>query len=288
VAAPAAGAKTVRTDAIKINGGTADFGTGQHSLGSPQGSGTLVWDFTASGGNLNVTAHLTGTLYWDSVDPGCARLIVHFEDKFGHDLTTPQSPNDACGGGGNANLPDNQQQNLSFSYTSPQLDKVVVLTRQVNPDGSLTGGGQADDFEPLVSNHQPLINNGTADFGGAGAHVLGSPTTAGEVDIDKGTNTMSAYITGRLFWDSLFSSGSPRIVVDYLDVNNNVLASQSYHFTGPGGDANDAANYRDFPGSTGVPDLHFSSPSLYRVRLRIGSLAGSSFVNVASVTYSFA
>ena len=67
VAAPVAGATTVRTDAIKINGGTADFGSGQHSLGSPQGSGTDVWGFTASGGTLNVSAHLTGTLYWDSL-----------------------------------------------------------------------------------------------------------------------------------------------------------------------------------------------------------------------------
>jgi hypothetical protein len=281
VAAPVAGATTVRTDAIKINGGTADFGSGQHSLGSPQGSGTDVWGFTASGGTLNVSAHLTGTLYWDSLDPGCARVVVHFEDRFGHDLITPKRPPDACGPGGDANLTSNQRQ-VNYSYSSPQLDEVVVQTRQVNPNGALSGGGTSDDFEPLVSNHQPLINSGTADFGGSGSHMFGAPTTSAEVDIDKGTGTMSAYITGRLFWDALFSSGCPQLAVDYLDVNNTVLKSAPpQSFCGPGGDANNSANWRDV-------SLNYSNPALYRVRLRVGSLAGSSFVNVTTVTYSFA
>src|ERR1700720_877160 len=63
---------TVKMDEVKIDGGTADFGSGAHALGSPTGSGTVKWEFSTVNGSLTARATVSGTVYWDSLDSqGC-------------------------------------------------------------------------------------------------------------------------------------------------------------------------------------------------------------------------
>jgi hypothetical protein len=281
VASAPAGATTVSTEGVKIKGGTAGFGSGHHSFGNPEQSGTITWDYTASGGNLFVKARVLGTLYWDSLDPGCAEIIVSFQDRSLHDLVAP-TVRHKCGGGGDANLAGNQTPIDISSPANPLLDKVVIQTRQLNANGTLTGGGTVDSFEPLVSNNVAGFNDGTADFGGFGQHSFGSPSDNGKVELDKGFNQIEAHVYGRLYWDALFASGCAKLLADYQDVNGVTLKTEPTQVCGPGGDANNPRNQT-------TVDLSWSNPALFKVRLRIGSLtADGSLVNVKSQTFSFA
>src|SRR5439155_24567050 len=48
--------------------------------------------------------------------------------------------------------------------------------------------------------------------------------------------------------------------------------------SGPGGNANDSTNQRSI-------DETFNSPSLFQIRLRVGTVSGTNFVNVTSRTF---
>jgi hypothetical protein len=279
-AAPSANAAAAGTFAGHINGGVADFGSGLHALGAPTGDGTLDWDLSPTAGNadLNVSARVRGTLYWDSLDAGRARVIVTFEDRFQHVLATRTV--DAPGPGGNANLASNQA-HVDVSFTSPDLDKVVIQTRQVLPNGGLTGGGSLFGFAPLTARFAPRVNNGNADFG-SGSHVGGAPVGSGSLEFNRLPHTMTADVRGTAYWDALFSAGCTRVLADFEDASGHILATlHDQDACGPGGDANDVRNQHSVT-------LHFESPALFKVRLRVGAFVNGTLVGAVATTYTFA
>src|SRR5437016_1149829 len=73
----AAYATVVQTTTKKMSAGQADFGSGNHSAGSPEGSASIIFDWNDSSGQLVSTGHVKGTIYWDSLfDSGCVLLQI--------------------------------------------------------------------------------------------------------------------------------------------------------------------------------------------------------------------
>jgi hypothetical protein len=277
-AAPSANAAAAGTFAGRINGGVADFGSGLHALGAPTGDGTVAWDFspTADGSDLIVTARVRGTLYWDAADPGRARVIVTFEDRSQNVLATRIV--DVEGPGGNANLAANQS-SINIPFSSPNLDKVLIQTRQVLPSGTLTGGGSLFGFAPLVSDYAPRVNNGASDFG-SGAHVAGGPSGNGTLEFNREPHTMTAELLGTVYWDDLFAGGCTRVIADAEDAHGTIIASQHQDVCGPGGNANDPHNQHSV-------SLHFNDPRLFKLRVTVGTLSGGQLLGAVAATYAF-
>src|SRR5690242_10743438 len=63
-------AVVVQTSTRKLNAGRADFGSGSHSFGSPDGSASITFDWNNSTGQLVSTGRVRGTIYWDSLFSG--------------------------------------------------------------------------------------------------------------------------------------------------------------------------------------------------------------------------
>src|SRR5260370_27361946 len=78
----------VKIDEVKINFGTADFGDGLHIAGSPERGTPVFWEFSTVNGSLHAQATVSGILFLDSLDPGCARLTIEFKSSSGAILAT--------------------------------------------------------------------------------------------------------------------------------------------------------------------------------------------------------
>src|ERR1044072_3977648 len=82
-----AGATVVQTTNRTINAGSADFGSGNHSFGSPEHNATITYDWSTTTGQLVSSGVVRGTLYWDSLfSSGRARLTIKFKDANNADL----------------------------------------------------------------------------------------------------------------------------------------------------------------------------------------------------------
>lgn len=284
VLTPAAEAVTVRTTYPKLNGGRADFGSGGHSFGAPDNGGVVTWAYTWNINDLIVAkARVTGTLYWDDAfSSGCARLTIRFRQS-----TTVKATRtiDLCGPGGNANNTANQR-SIDESYSSTEIDNVTVSANEV-VGGTVIAGDSTRVNAPMLRNFPVNINSGTADFG-SGSHSFGAPTGSARVTLERDTWTdngvyvsnFSGEISGTLYWDSLSGPGCARLVYDSLDIDSVVLFAHTRDLCGPGGDANDSANRIGY--SPGYNDTR-----LWKIRLRVGSLAGTSFVGVTTRTFDF-
>src|SRR5262249_39820642 len=80
-------------------------------------------------------------------------------------------------------------------------------------------------------------------------------------------------------WDST-SAGSARAIIDFQDSNGANLATRTVNLTAPsGGNALASANQASF-------DQVFSSASLFKIRVRVGTVSGGSFVGVTTRTFS--
>ena len=261
---------------VLINGGVADFGAGQHLFTSPQRSADV--DFAAGpvDGSFAVSARVRGTLYFDAIDPGCARVTIKFLDRNSNVLETRQ-PSDVCGPGGDANASANKRLVIA-NFSHPALDKVKVTTRHV-VGGSLIGGGTKTVTAPTGRAFTTRIDSRTADFG-RGAHVLGAPARSGDVAFERRSNGIRASVGGTLYYDSLLQAGCARIVIDYLAADGDRLERETETDCGPGGDANDSRNHSSVNDS-------FTNADLSKVRIKVGTLAGDSFVNVTTKTFTF-
>lgn len=271
-----ASAAVIETDIMKIQGGRADFGSGIHAFGAPNRAGTITWSQQAQGDVLLVRAKVEGILYMDSLDPGHARLEVQFRDCNGQVIATRFR--NVTGGGGNANLADNQL-SVSVTFESPALYSVRVRTWEVLPNGTLVGGQSSVSNILLERTYRPNINNGTADFGN-GFHAFGAPTERAHVSIARLGGLMHGFVTGTLYWDSLLSDGCARIVINFEDENGTNLATRVRNECGHTGNANDGSSQETFAES-------FEHPALHQIQLRVGSVAGGDFVNTVSNRYVF-
>src|SRR5438552_3494879 len=103
-------AQEVKTDNIEIDGGKADFGSGFHGTGHPFEFGHVKWEFSAPSGSLVAKASVTGTVYYDSLDtPGCARLVIKFENS-SHTVLATRNVDTTCPApGSDANLSANKK-----------------------------------------------------------------------------------------------------------------------------------------------------------------------------------
>ena len=271
----------VQTSYRKLNGGRADFGAGTHSFGSPQDSATVKFDFAYNAsGDLITTARVQGTLYWDSLtNAGCARLTITFKDGGVPGILATRTV-DRCGPGGNANDAANKRA-VDETFSARRLEVVDIAANEV-VNGVVLAGAETGALRPTTRTFPVKIDNGLTDFG-SGTHAFGAPTGDGTVELVTPLGTfppIEGHVTGRLYWDSAFSSGCARMVIDFRATDNTVLDSRTRDNCGPGGNANDDDNNRSI-------DVSHSGDPLWNIRLRVGTLAGSSFVGVTSRTFDF-
>jgi hypothetical protein len=271
-------ATQVQNTSVKINGGVADFGSGTHSLGSPSGNGSVTFDYTSVNGQIVATARVTGTLYWDALASGCARLIIEFRDLNSNVLNTQRVNTQCPAPGFNANSAANQAP-VDNNFANSNLHSVRLRTADVTTGAeNITCGATCPTVNaPRTRNFSVLINNGESDFGGGSGHSGGAPTTAGTVSLTRTNGTMDASVIGTLFWDSLnpFASGTARLRIDFQNIGGTTLSSPPpFDLNGSGCCATSANN--QLP----ISSPPFTSGSLWRVRLRVGQVVGGNNVNV--------
>ncbi len=264
-------AVVVQTTTRTINNGSADFGSGTHYGGGPQGAGTITYDWsTTATGLLGITGRVRGTLYWDSLwSAGCARLSIQYRNVAGANLFVRNIP--VCGTGGNANNAGNKIA-VDDSFGSTALDH-IILTTAVIQNGAPVGAVSTTITQVRTIIHDVAIENGTADFGD-GFHFGGTPQEAGIVAFTRNNNaTVTAAVEGILFWDSLSPSGDfcSRLLIDWRDQEGNVLRTDPIRLcNAPGGDANSGLNQLE------LFNFNVTSGRLAQVRLRVDdtSIAG--------------
>ena len=282
---------TVQTYNRNLNGGTADFGSGLHSFGSPTGNGIVTFDYSYVNNQLLVTARVNGTLYWDSLfSSGCARLTIRYRDYDHNNLAIDQV--NVCGPGGDANNSSNKA-TVNKSFTDPFLWHVHISVNEVQ-NGTLLNGVSNSVAAPQRRVYGVIINSGTADFGSdsLGLHVAGSPTKEAEISFSR-SRLFSSFgllgvVRGKLYYDSLVPTpGCVRAVIDFRDESDALLDRNTFDLCGPGFDTGSPLNqlkveagYNFYPGS-------FGDFNLFRIRLRVGTVSGGSFVNVTSKTFDF-
>ena len=281
---PTARAVTVVTESVKIEGGTADFGSGLHALGTPTGDGSVKWDFTTDGSGLKATVRVQGTLYLDSVDPGCARVTIEFKsssDGSGPALATRHTDVCVTTAGHNANDSTNKKL-VDESFSSCDLNSVVLQTNPVvNGQPVSPGSHKLFSQAPNKRKLSVKVNSNDADFG-TGTHAGGGPTGDGLVQFTRENCNVTGLVSGTLYYDSLFSEGCAQIIIDFENSSGTALKSQTIKKCGPGGNANDAVNKK-------TVDETFNGASLSKIRLRVGQvLPDGSFVRVQSKTCDLA
>jgi hypothetical protein len=257
-----------------INFGSADFGDNgvPHALGSPQAPAMVVWHFKTVNGSLRADADVWGTLFLDSLEPGCVRLTIQFKSSSGAILATRTKDLCVTVTGHNANDATNQAL-VQESFGSSDLDQVVFRTHPVVNNQIVSSSPAVTITVPNVKKHDVIVNSDKADFG-KGLHAGGGPTGSGLVQLTRDKGNVTGLVSGTLYYDSLFSEGCAQVIIDFQALSGTTLHSDTIKKCGPGGNANDAVNQKNV-GQT------FSSGSLMQIRLRVGQvLPDGSFVGV--------
>ena len=263
-----------------IFNGEVDFGSGNHSLGSPEHNASVGWSFQSFNGVIAVTARVRGTLYLDKSGGGCARLRINFQDSNFNNIQATQDRS-FCGPGNNANNSANRLNIDVTSFANPQLRRVQLTLGEGQTLSSIvdlhTGGVLAPSTNVSIPDR---INNGNTDFGG-NSHSWGGPSSDGFIDLTLRNNgRVFGRVNGVLYWDDYFNGGTARMITEFRNSNGAVLQSRRDQIRGNGGDANNIAN------KVGVLQL-FNSTSLSNIRLRVGKVSNGHFVDVATRNYSF-
>jgi hypothetical protein len=280
VLTPAAGAQdlVVKTDNVKINFGTADFGLGASILGSPSNDGFVLWFFSSVNGSLQAKARVAGVLFMDSLDPGCVRLTIEFKSSSGAILATRNKDLCVTTTGHNANDPTNERDVLE-DFANPDLNQVVLKTHSVLNNQIVSTSPAVTSTAPNIKKHDVSINGDNADFG-KGPHLGGSPGS-GLVQLTRDNGNLKGLVSGTLYYDSLFSEGCAQIIIDFENSAGSALKTETVKKCGPGGNANDAVNKKSV-------DETFSSSSLFKIRLRVGQvLPDGSFIRVKKKVCDF-
>jgi hypothetical protein len=265
-----------------IFNGEVDFGSGNHSFGSPAAGGTVRWTFSLSSvsNTIVVTAQVQGTLYLDKIGAGCARLRINFQDNAGNNLQGTQTIS-FCGPGSNANSSANQDPVNVTSNANAQLRRVQLTLGAGDTMGEIIDLHTGSSSAPSTNlTFEDRINNGSTDFG-FGPHSGGGPASDAFIDLVLNNNgAVSGRVNGILYWDDLFSGGTARIITDFKNSNGTTLRSRTDQITGIGGNANNAENKR-------LVDRRFTNDNLFRIRVRVGRVSNGDFTNVVSRNYSF-
>lgn len=89
---------------VKINNGTADFGSGSHVFGGPTGDAHVKMEKIFE----HLSADVTGTIYYDALaGSGCTRLVLDFKKTDGTVIESDTF--NQCGPGGGANNSENKR-----------------------------------------------------------------------------------------------------------------------------------------------------------------------------------
>ena len=117
---------------------------------------------------------------------------------------------------------------------------VVLALLTASPAWGATAGIDRESLTGTGGGHP-----GDADFG-SGFHANGVPTGPYSVTWDftpaAGVVQVSARVQGTLYLDRLGSGLRARLLVDFQDLDFNLLARRTFQFCGPGFDANNSAN----------------------------------------------
>jgi hypothetical protein len=264
---------------VKINFGTADFGSLGHALGAPFGSGDVLWFFSTVNGSLRAQADVDGRLFLDSLDPGCARLTIEFKSNAGAILATRTKNVCVTVTGHNANDSTNQV-DVHEVFSSSDLDQVVFRTHSVVNGQVVSSSPPFISTAPNLKKHEVIVNSNDADFG-KGTHAGGGPTGSGLVQLTRNNGSVTGLVSGTLYYDSLFSEGCAQMIILFEDSGGSALRTETVKKCGPGGNANDAVNKKNV-------DETFTNGSLFKIRLRVGQvLPDGSFVRVQTKTCDF-
>lgn len=263
-----------------IFNGEVDFGSGNHSVGDPEGQGNIRWNFASINNAIVVTSRVRGTLYLDKLGAGCARLKINFQDIASNNIQNTQSIR-FCGLGSNANSGANQRAIDITSLPNAQLRRVQLTLGQGSTLQTIDDLHTGSSFAPSTDlTFNDRINNGSADFGG-NSHSGGGPASDASVELNLLNNgNVAGRVRGVLYWDDSFSGGRTRIITEFQNSNGTILESRTDEINGNGGNANNIAN------KVLVQRL-FQSASLSKIRLSVGKVSNGNFANVVSKSYSF-
>lgn len=111
-----------------INNGTADLGAPFHAAGAPLNPASISMVLRADG---RIQGNVRGTLFMDSPNAGCTRLIVDFQD-FNDTTLESRTVTECANAGSNANARSNQT-TFSETFTNSSIFKIRLrLGRSVN------------------------------------------------------------------------------------------------------------------------------------------------------------
>jgi hypothetical protein len=119
---------TLTADTVRLTAGGVDFGNDTWGVSSPVGSGTLDW---GQGEGMNLTPHLTGTLYLNNVAGLCARVALIYLDELGAVRGEEYS--------GRACAPGTKRYSAAIDlapFTSSKIERVTVKMQTQTTDGS--------------------------------------------------------------------------------------------------------------------------------------------------------
>ena len=263
---PTAEAVIVRTQYVNINEGPADFGGPTHILGGPFDDAVITWDYDTSSGEVVATARVRGTLYWDDlISAGCTRITIRFRNSADTNLATRIV--DVCGPGGNANDPANKIQ-VDQSFSSPNLSRIRIDVAKTSAGPSASGARLRD--APLSKSFETVITGGRAS---CGFEELSNLLPSGEpcrVAFDRENGTMHGAVTGPLRVSPNKSGICGRAVLTFRTAGNDILSDRIH----------------DTCGSRLLAES-FDSGSLFRIRVHVGELSGSTFTNAQLKTFDF-
>lgn len=233
-------AAVVQTSYRTINAGSADFGSGNHSFGSPSGGATISYDWSTATGQLVSTGRVRGTLYWDSLFGGRARLTIRFKNAANEVIELRQI--NLNGPGGDANNSANKS-SVDQSFSSVNLFTITLTVAEIQ-SGVEVNPITTTITQVIQKSYPVTINNGKADFGDGGHH-FGRPDSPGFITFTRKIDgTVDGVVDGTLYYDSFDNDSCARMEIAHRNSGGGILRNRTRENCGPGGDANDPANQR--------------------------------------------
>jgi hypothetical protein len=233
-------AAVVQTSFRTINAGSADFGSGTHSFGGPSGSATISYDWSTATGQLVSTGRVKGTLYWDSLFGGRARLIIRWRNAANQIIE--QREINLNGPGGDANNSANKT-SVDQSFSSVNLFTITLTVAEIQ-SGVAVNPGNTTIAQVIQKSYPVTINNGKADFGDGGHH-FGRPDSPGFITFTRKIDgTVDGVVDGTLYYDSFDNDSCASMEIAHRNSSGGILRNRTRENCGPGGDANDPANQR--------------------------------------------
>jgi hypothetical protein len=260
-----ASAATAGIDKGIINGGSADFGSGGHYLGSPTQPYTVTWDYSVSGTSLIKTAHIQGYLYIDKLfGSGTARLKVNYENLSGAIISSQTLQ--FSGPGFDANNQANQLK-VDVSKSAINIARVVLITGFGDTASSIQDTASNAWNEPRVSISGDTLTNGDWTFQAANLPNGGIQIFPSEY-FPAAYGSMDALVMGQLTPNNL--AFVPRMLFNYLDANGSLIDQDVWDVAegfSPLSNRNNVAN-------------------IFKIRVELGNLGFGGLENIVSRTYA--